>query len=729
MPPAPAAMSAPRESVLYENEAFRLTSRALIEPGLRAELSADGAALCIAREGQGVQVVALPQLPSEAAQLRSSIPVLQAMYRMAAHELEQDITPEGLMLAGAAWSTVWTRDIAYAAALGASLAAPEACRRSLESRVRGGIILQDTGTGGGWPVSTDRVAWAIGAWMLFVSTGDRAWLSWVVEVLEATLEQDELLCPEGEGAVPGETSFIDWREQSYPDWMKPADIAASYAFGTNVVHYAARRLLASMLRVLGRGAEAAVYAESAARLAKDIDSLFWSRATCRYGMFRTADGCLDERVDALATALAVHCGLAGEHASQVMRSLPCSPYGTPVFSPYKASQPAAYHNRACWPFVESFVLLAHADLLDTARAARSMAFMLRAAMAFGSNKENLHAESGEAGGTIQNSDRQLWSVAGMLGLFYYGLFGIQYEGENLVLAPCVPRAFAGSHWLTGLRIRKMVLSIHLNGYGTEVCSVMVNGKAGSPFIPLDSVGLVQVELELNPADDDEAAPCLPAAAEDLPEPQWDEPTRELLRWHPVPGAASYTVYANGSAITNTAACSLPLGAHRRFYDEYRVQAVNAVASSCLSRPFECAADVRLLQPYRIGMESEYEVEHRQAWLDTRSCTSRLDYEAVCVEAGRYRLRVLYCNATASLRDGDTCALRELMVDGTPVGMVVMPHNTEAGRWEDYTLSTPLTLELGAGRHRFSLCFTPRCRNAHGAVNQCMVRHLELVRLA
>ncbi len=723
-------MSAPAETVLYENESFRLTSRSLVQPGLRATLAADGTSLCIAREGQSERWVELPPLPRQAAQLRSSVPVLQAMYRLAAHELAQNITPEGLMLAGASWSTVWTRDIAYAAALGASLAAPEACRLSLESRVCDGVIVQDTGTGGGWPVSTDRVAWAMGAWTLFIATGDRDWLAWVVKVLEATLAQDEWLRPTGSGLVPGETSFIDWREQSYPDWMTPADIGASYAFGTNVVHYAARHLLAQMLRVLGRKAEAAPYAESAAQLAKEIDRKFWSRATCHYGMFRTADGCLDERVDALASALAVHCGLAGEHAAQVMRQIPCSPYGTPVFSPYKASQPAAYHNRASWPFVEAFVLLAHADLLDTARAARSMAYLLRGAMAFGTNKENLNAETGEAGGTIQNSDRQLWSVAGMLGLFYYGLFGIQYEGENLVFAPCVPRSFAGSHWLTGLRIRGMVLSIHLNGYGTEVCSAMVNGKAGSPIIPLDTVGTLQLELELNPADDEEETAVSPLAAEDLPEPRWNAPTREQLRWHPVPGASSYTVYANGSAITNTAACSLALTNHREWYDEYRVQALNAETSSCLSRPFECPAPGALtrLQPFRIGEEAEYEVEHGQAWLDTRPCTASLDYETVTLAAGRYRARVLYCNATASRRDGDTCALRELVVDGEPAGVILLPHNTETGRWEDYTLSAPLELELAAGRHRFSLCYTPRCRNAHGTVNQCMVRWLELVRV-
>ncbi len=722
-------MATPVEKVIYGNEAFCLTTHRLTQPGLVAELAEDGASLRICRNGQE-RFVELPPVRKGAPSFRSSVPVLEGMYRMAVHELGQDMTPDGLMLAGASWSTVWTRDIAYAATLGAALVEPEACRRSLESRVRDGMVMQDTGTGGGWPISSDRVVWALGAWTLYLSTGDLDWLAWCAEVLIATLKQDDAVLRRDGALRAGETSFIDWREQSYPDWMEPADIGASYAMGTNALHYIARQLLARMLTRLGRKDEAAVYAAAAAELAEAIDRNFWSRATCRYGMLRTADGCLDERCDALASALAVHMGLAGERASQVMRNLPCCLYGTPVFSPYKSSQPEAYHNRAVWPFEEAFVLLAHADLQDTARAGRSMAFMLRAAMAFGTNKENFNAQTGESEGTVQNSDRQLWSVAGMLGMYYYGLFGIQYEGANLVIAPCVPKGLAGSHWLMGLRIRDMVLNIHLNGYGTEICSLLINGKPGVPIIPLDTVGTVQIELELNPCDAEEPPATSPMAQEDLPEPRWDSPTRELLRWHPVPGASSYCVYANGRALTNTAACSFALTNHHPHFDEYRVQALNAETSSCLSRPFECPAEgsLHLLQPSFIGEEAEYEVENQQAWLDTRPCTARLDYEEVELPAGTYRLRVCYCNATSSLRDADSCALRELAIDGEPAGMLVMPHNTEAGQWDAYSLTAPLTVQLEAGLHRFSLRYTPHCRNTNGSVNQCMVRHMVLVRV-
>jgi hypothetical protein len=90
--------------------------------------------------------------------------------------------------------------------------------------------------------------------------------------------------------------------------------------------------------------------------------------------------------------------------------------------------------------------------------------------------------------------------------------------------------------------------------------------------------------------------------------------------------------------------------------------------------------------------------------------------------------VFYSNATNSLRDGDTCALRELQVNGKDCGVLLLPHNTEQGCWDDYARSAALTLELPAGKHLFSLCYTPRCANANGAINQCMVRLLEITRL-
>lgn len=723
-------MSSEQERVLFENQAFRLTADGLVQSnGLTAQLEGTQR-LHITRNGQHWRTVEVPELPAGYTDMRSSIPLLTVMYRLAVRELRANMHQGALLLAGANWSTVWTRDIAYAAALGASLVEPSAVRNSLMSRVRDGVVLQDTGTGGGWPISTDRVAWAMGAWCLYESTGDAEWLAYCTEVLLNTIEQDDATLPADSVLRPGETSFIDWREQSYPAHMSMADIGASYAFGTNVLHCMALRIVARMLCEQDREQEAAPYAQRAAELSAAIQENFWSRANMHFSMYRTADGYADDRVDSLATALAVFCGLAGEHARRALDSIPRSAWGTPVFSPYRVDNQSSYHNRAVWPFQEAYVMLAHASLGDAEGAAFSMASLLRAAMAFGTNKENFHAETGEAVDTLLNSDRQLWSVSGMLGMFFYGLFGIQYEHDNLVFSPCVPRQYAGSHWLTNLRIRDMELNVHINGYGTEIASVMINGKAGSPIIPLDTKGSLHVEIELMPVDD-EAPRCFPVAQEDLPEPQWTAPTESCLSWHPVAEAESYYIFANGKAIGATPDCSYSLSKNDKPYNVYRVQAVAGNRTSGFSAPFECCAPGarQYLQPYRIGEHAEYTVEHRQAWLNTEPCTALLNYEKIALPAGKYAVCVQYCNATASKRDGDTCALRELLLDGAPVAVVPLPHHTEACETTAFALTAAVHVDVPEGEHVFSLRYNPTtCTNTNGAINQCMVRAMQITRL-
>lgn len=719
------------EKLLAESAAYRLTTHRLVQG--ETEVCATPQGLVYCEGGQETCRVELPPPPAGCAGYRGSIPALSAAYALALKELFENESEAGL-LAGANWSTVWTRDIAYAAALGGAVAAPEAVRRSLEGRVRDGVILQDTGTGGGWPVSTDRVSWALGAWAYIKLTGDEKWSAWAADVILATLAEDARVLPPVEDSPlrSGETSFLDWRMQSYPDGMSIADIGASYAFGTNVLHAIARHIAAILLRQQGRKAEAEqLHAESAALVAA-IQKHFYMEGPGQYGMMLTAEGHLDERTDSLATALAVLCGVAGEHGRRAMKKLPRSPWGTPVFAPYKGSVKEAYHNRAVWPFVEAFVMLAHAELQDTAGAAFSLSSLLRAALAFGTHKENFNAESGRAEDTLLNSDRQLWSDCGMLGAVYHGLFGLQFQQKNLFISPCVPKEYAGEHWLTGLRVRDMVLDIHLHGYGTEILSVSVNGKPGSPLIPLETEGRLFIEVQLMPAEDgEEEFSERPEATEDLPTPRWDAPTRERLSWHPVAGAESYCIYRDGRAFATTFDCFRTLDAADTRTHRYAVQAVGQHKASSLSTPFEGAPEgaTYTLAPARIGTEAEYAVEHGQAWLDTQPHTARLDYEEVALPAGTYRLRVHYTNATASERDGDTCALRELFLDGASAGLLVLPHNTEAGQWDTDALTAALTLTIPAGTHTFSLRYTERCVNTNRELNQCMVRAIMLTKVS
>ncbi len=722
-----------RNSVRYKSRNFRITATSVREGGLEAEV-VDASTLRLTAP-EGVRDVRLPEAPPDTVGFRSDLPILNFAYALAMHDLYANCDERGLLRAGAAWSGVWTRDIAYAAALGADIAAPEACRRTLMSRVKNGVILQDTGTGGGWPISTDRVSWALGVWACYLSGGDREWLEHCIKALRATLEQDAavLRC---NPLVPGETSFLDWREQSYPVGMTPAQIGASYALSTNVLHYLCRKLLARMLTEVGKPEEAKLYDDAASELGKAITARFRRPNSPRYAMYLTSDGLQDSHTDALGTALLALSGLVGEDGADLLRTLPRTVYGTPVFAPFNPEVKGAYHNFAIWPFVEAFVLLAQAKQGNSEGVEFSAAAMLRSALLNATNKENYHAKSGRAGDTISNSDAQLWSAAGMLGLFYHALLGLQFERDVLVFNPCVPAMLEGNYRFTNLRVRNMTLEVRISGSGTEIASASINGIPASPSLALNTEGHVQVELQLKQSEgksDGRRRVTPPTASQGLSTPTWrEDSTPTCLRWNPVPGATRYVVSYNGKTARRMTKTDFHVTiAPRMHYRMYRVQALGEGKSSPLSLCKECIAPGSFFatQLNLIGDGTQfYPVENAQAWLDTRPCTSIATYHKLTLPGGTYGVRVCYCNATASLRDSDTCALRELWMDGKFLGMLTMPHNTETNCWDDYTLSAMPEFSIPAGEHEFSLRYTPRCVNMNGDVNQCMVRQLEIIRL-
>ena len=49
-----------------------------------------------------------------------------------------------------------------------------------------------TGTGGSWPVSTDRIIWAVAAWELYKVTGDGKWLDAIYPYIKQSVEDDIL---------------------------------------------------------------------------------------------------------------------------------------------------------------------------------------------------------------------------------------------------------------------------------------------------------------------------------------------------------------------------------------------------------------------------------------------------------------------------------------------------------------------------------------------------------
>lgn len=248
-----------------------------------------------------------------------------AIYNMGLDEMVNAVEPDTTLRTGREWAGVWTRDVSYSILLSMAYMQPEASRISLMKKVNPrGEIIQDTGSGGAWPVSSDRMIWALAAYELYKVTGDRAWLEYIYPIVKRSLESDALTVRTDEGLVKGETSFIDWREQSYPLWMQTADIYNSEALSTSVVQAAALRALAEMATELGHKDEAKEYASEADRISAAVNSDLWMADKGYYAMYnygRTAP-VLNPRAETLGESLAILYDVAdAERAKTITENL------------------------------------------------------------------------------------------------------------------------------------------------------------------------------------------------------------------------------------------------------------------------------------------------------------------------------------------------------------------------------------------------------------------------
>lgn len=365
----------------------------------------------------------------------------------------------GCFETGRKWTYVWTRDTAYAVDLGLAWIDPVRARNSLDfklsARRAGGDlqIVQDTGTGGSYPVSTDRAVWALGAReALRLLSGDArtAFVDRAYAAIRNTIAHDRAVVFDAtDGLYRGEQSFLDWREQSYPGWTVPdtVHIGMSKSLSTNAAHLALLVTGAELATEKGDAAEAARLSGMANDLRAAMRSRLWLAEDKQLSTFVTTelDGAPARRFDLLGTSLAVLLDVTTPDQSRdAIASYPTLAHGPPVLFPEQKDTPI-YHNRAIWPFVTAYWVRAARKVGNDAAFDNGVRSLVRGAALNLSNMENLEVVTGKPfhddgpnSGPVVNSQRQLWSVAGYLAMVH-ALFGVETTTKGLRFAPFVTR--------------------------------------------------------------------------------------------------------------------------------------------------------------------------------------------------------------------------------------------------------------------------------------------------
>ena len=655
-----------------------------------------------------------------------------ALYRLSLEELTQLVRPDGALSAGAKWEGVWTRDISLAVVLALAIVAPEATRTSLLAKVdSGGRIIQDTGTGGSWPVSSDRMVWALAAWELYAVTGDRAWLRRAYDVIRRSAEADlHAVHDPGTGLFRGESSFMDWREQSYPRWMQPADIYQSQSLSTNAVHYAAYRVLADMARALGE--PEARWDAIADGVRAGMSTHLWQPREGWFGEYRygRAHLALSPRAEGLGEAIASIYGAASaEQRAALMRHAPVTAFGTPSFWPFIPGE-RFYHNATVWPFVTAYWTWAAAEGGNTTAVERGLDDATRGTALFLTNKENTVAATGHYEGTALNSDRQLWSVAGTLAGTYRLLLGMRLEPDRLVFRPMVPPSYGGVRTLSGLPYRGATLEVTVRGHGDSVATVTIDGRpAARAEVPATMTGSHRVEITMNgrwPASRVNEVP--PRFAPATPRVRH---TQGALVWDAVPGAVRYRVYRNQQVVTTTATrrvAAPPVDG----LAEYQVLAIDASGlESFLSEPLRVvtAQAERTVTPRGVALESEHAGFAGAGYVRlARDRNTTLTMPLRVDRAGTYLIDVRYANGNGPVNTEDKAAVRTLLVGADTVGVLVMPQRG-VNRWTEWGWSNAVRVALAPGAHTLTIAYTPLDENMNRRENTALLDHVRITRLA
>lgn len=670
--------------------------------------------------------------------------LIPALYNMALEEMLLNILPDSTYKAGANWADTWTRDAVYSIYFSYAWIMPGVSRRTLEKQTlkNPSEALQDTGTGGSWPISTDRVVWAIAAWEYYLVTGDLNWLKEAYEGLKYTAQKDlHVAFDPCVNLFKGETCSMDWRTHTYPNWFTNSIIGESYSSGTNALHFFLYRFLADAGNILKRPAEEVnLWLSTKEKLKQGINSKFWNVEKGMYNCYLYPEfmGYIPtQRVGVMSNGLAAILGVAStEQQASLVEKFPMYPYGAAVLYP-TIPDDFAYHNKSIWAVWQTPLMFAAKNVGNIAATEHLMQSLVRSSAMFLTHKENLTYDTGYDHNTALNSDRQLWSVAAYISMVYRILFGMDLNMKGISFKPIVPDWISGELKLENFKYRNATLNVAIKGQGNKIASITVNGKKQKEnyLLPASAKGTYNIVITLWKESGHSNTFNLVAAG---PGNCWSpiEPVvrleNQFIHWTMEP---SVTYRLRGKGVDKAVQSPYDLREEKAGYysvcaideDGFESDLSNPVLHTLYERRYEAEdfAKSDLVQSKEKGYSGKGYVA------DFRTDPANLSIEIEIPASGDYAIR--YTGANGHGPHGTFCAIRSLKVDGKDNGTIFIE---APGKWDEWIYSNSIILYgLSAGKHTISLCINPENRgfdnnmsfNKENA-NDCLIDYLTVVGL-
>ncbi|MBQ4105743.1 MAG: starch-binding protein [Clostridia bacterium] len=664
-------------------------------------------------------------------------PLAEAAYNLTMEEIFKSINYDEtfgeVFYTGTNWQKVWTRDTAISMQYILSWLFPEISTNCAEAKVVGKdgnlTFEEDTGTGGSYPVSTDRIIMMLACWETYLADGNEENLEYFYEVASNTIEQDyEVVFDAEAGLFRGETCGLDHRDKTYGDWTGEDDengivtIAEGKATSTNIIYCQVMKILSEAATILGKGeTESKAWADLAADLEEAISTRLWHEDLGTYASWEYPDWMgspLSYKQDVLADGYAVWYNIGTEEqVNSIMDNHTLVNFGANTVYPQKNAArhiDYKYHDSGVWPGWEALLMIgaANNENENNLLAEEIWNSCVRGAASCLTNYEVIDYETGEG----LHSTQQLWSIAGTMSGYYRVLFGMEYTTDGITFDPYIPDWMNGPFYIDNYKYRDAVLSLELYGDGDTVESIYVNGdKVANDYVfPTDAQGEYNIVINVTDSGAVDTVNLKPENTAKAP----TAPTSVTL--------SGTTLSWSGGTTTNV---DYKVWTGSEYVDvtgkSYEIDSTKYGCYSVVAVDKTTGLWSELAKPVTYSPAGSNVTVNVGSHTDNVSSPKALTINVTVPVDGVYQLSAIH---TDTNNDDPTSALsaaiRSVYVDGEDVGTLVFPIANFG-----HQLSSHLRLELTAGTHEVTIkydnanWYDRNMDQAHGGTKNGVTYHM------
>lgn len=396
-------------------------------------------------------------------ELITNVPVLNAAYNLAVDVLQKNISEEyampgnkGLINAGLLQGKgegfgVWVRDTCHNAFRIMNFLAPCDIRKSLLYITKNGF---DNGS--------DAAAMpAIAIWDYYLSTKDKSILYEVFPELLKYVEKADLSYDESKGLMHAESSAA---QDAFPEKEN-----GGYSLSPQIYYAYMYLSMACICKKIGLHEEKGVeWKKRGEKLIINVKELYWSDASrCYTSGPKGSESYCNGWWEATGAELSVwpRFNIASTEQRQMFldsiqknkRAL--SDFG---LNWYPFAEGKNHFWDTCWVSWSEGIAAAANSVSDVELLRTLIYQQVRNVIINKTFHEAINNTSGKA----WRWPGLTWHASGFLGFFVYGILGITYDEDKVVISPLIPAEFEGMQ-LKNLKYRNSVLDIEIHGMGHD----------------------------------------------------------------------------------------------------------------------------------------------------------------------------------------------------------------------------------------------------------------------